>query len=128
MKVPTDRRYSSTHEWFLVEGDTVTMGISQYAADELTDITYVELPEVGTQIGPDEPCGGIESVKAYSELYCAVKGKVIEINEALNDNPGLVNEDAFDDGWMLKIQADDLDALASLMDAKAYQKHITSGG
>ena len=126
MKVPTDRMYSPTHEWFLAEGDQVTMGISQYAADELTDITYVELPEVGERIGPDEPCGGVESVKAYSELYCAVLGKVIEINQALDDNPALVNQDAFDRGWLLRIQSDDVDGLGGLMDAKAYQKHIAS--
>ncbi|HUU96942.1 MAG TPA: glycine cleavage system protein GcvH [Phycisphaerae bacterium] len=128
MKVPTDRSYSPTHEWFLAEDDTVTVGITQYAADELTDITFVELPEIGSEVGPDEPCGGIESVKAFSELYCAVKGKVIEINDALNDNPGLLNEDAFDDGWLLKIHTDDLDALHGLMNAKAYQKHIAAGG
>jgi len=124
MSVPTDRRYSPTHEWFLVEGETVTVGITQYAADELTDITYVELPEVGAEVGPDAPCAGVESVKAYSEVYCAVPGKIVEVNEALNDNPGLINEDAFDDGWMFKIQTTDLDAVEGLMDVKAYKKHI----
>ncbi|MHC4089859.1 MAG: glycine cleavage system protein GcvH [Planctomycetota bacterium] len=128
MSVPTDRVYSSTHEWFLAEGNVVTMGISQYAADELTDITYVELPEVGTRVGPDSPCGGVESVKAYSEVYCAVAGKVIEVNAALADEPGLVNEDAYDGGWMVRVQGEDLDALGGLMDAKAYRKHIRSGG
>ncbi len=127
MKVPTDRKYASTHEWFLIEGDTVTVGISQYAADELTDITFVELPEVGGDVGADEPCGGIESVKAYSELYCSVKGRVIEINQALDDNPGLVNKDAFGEGWLLKIKTDDAEGLGGLMDARAYQKHIAAG-
>jgi glycine cleavage system H protein len=126
MSIPTDRKYASTHEWFLAEGNTVTVGITQYAADELTDITYVELPEVGADVGPDEPCGGIESVKAYSEVYSAVKGKVSEVNEALADNPGMVNEDAFDTGWMFKLEAEDLDALGGLMDAKAYEKHIAA--
>lgn len=128
MSIPTDRMYSPTHEWFLAEGNTVTMGITQYAADELTDITYVELPEVGAEIGPDAPCGGVESVKAYSEIYCAVSGKVIEVNEALVDNPGLVNEDAYDGAWMIKVEAEDLDALGGLMDAKAYKKHTAAGG
>lgn len=127
MKVPTDRKYASTHEWFLIEGDTVTVGISQYAADELTDITYVELPEVGAGVGADQPCGGIESVKAYSELYCSVKGRVIEINQALDNNPGLVNQDAFGEGWLLKIKTDDAEGLGGLMDARAYQKHIAAG-
>ena len=110
------------------EGNIITMGISQYAADELTDITFVELPEVGTTVGPDEPCGGIESVKAFSELYSAVKGKIIEVNTALADNPGLVNADAYDEGWMLKVEAEDPEALDSLMNAKAYRKHTAAGG
>ncbi|MCH7814738.1 MAG: glycine cleavage system protein H, partial [Planctomycetes bacterium] len=79
MTIPTDRVYSATHEWFLAQDRIVTMGITQYAADELTDITYVELPEIGSSVGPDAPCGGVESVKAYSELYCAVTGRVVEV-------------------------------------------------
>ncbi len=126
MTVPTDRKYSSTHEWFLAEGNTVTVGITQHAADELTDITYVELPEVGSEVGPDAPCGGIESVKAFSELYSAVTGRVVEVNETLLDTPNLVNEDAFDGGWIIKVDAADLDALGGLMDARAYSKHIAS--
>ena len=128
MRFPTDRKYSTTHEWFLAEGKTVTMGISQHAADELTDITYVELPETGTEVGPDSPCGGVESVKAYSELYCVVTGKVIEVNETLVDNPGLVNENAHEGGWMIKVAAADLEALEGLLDAEAYEEHIASGG
>ena len=126
MNIPTDRRYAPTHEWFLTDGNIVTVGITQYAADELTDITYVEMPEVGATVGPGEASGGIESVKAYSELYSAVKGKVVEVNTALEDNPGLINQDAFDGGWIFKVQTDDLEALNSLMDAKAYEKHITA--
>jgi glycine cleavage system H protein len=126
MAVPNDRKYSQTHEWFKADGDVVSIGITQFAADELTDITFVEMPEVGATVGPDEAAGGIESVKAYSELYSAVKGKVVELNTALEDNPGLINEDAFDDGWIFKVEADDLEALNTLMDAKAYRKHITA--
>ncbi len=127
MKIPTDRRYAETHEWFQLEGRFVTVGITQFAADELTDITYVELPEVGASIGPDAPCGGIESVKAYSELYSAIHGTVVEINEALADNPGLVNVDAYDGGWLFKMESDDLEALNHLMNAKAYKEHIAAG-
>ena len=126
MSVPTDRRYSESHEWYQADGNTVIMGITQYAADELTDITYVELPEVGATIEPGSPCGGVESVKAYSELYCAVPGKVIELNDALTEGPELVNEDAFGKGWMLKIEASDLGVLDGLMDAAAYESHISS--
>jgi len=126
MTIPTDRLYSPTHEWFLADGDVITVGITQYAADELTDITYVELPEVGAEVGPDAPCGGVESVKAFSEVYCAVPGRVIEVNEALSGSPGLINQDAHDEGWMFKIKADDAEALHTLMDAKAYKKHIAA--
>lgn len=113
-----------THEWFKVDGDIVTMGISQFAADELTDITYVELPKRGAGVEAGKACGEIESVKATSELFCAVSGEVVEANAALTDTPELVNEDAFEKGWMLKIRAADLAPLQKLMDAAAYKAHI----
>jgi len=124
MEVPTDRKYLDTHEWFLVDGDTVTVGLTQYAADELTDITYVELPEVGTVVTAGKAFGEVESVKATSELLSAVSGTVTEINTELPDQPELVNDDPFGKGWMVKIKADSLDPLESLMDAAAYQKSI----
>ena len=124
MEVPTDRKYLDTHEWFLVDGDTVTVGLTQYAADELTDITYVELPEVGTAVTAGKAFGEVESVKATSELLSAVSGTVTEINTELADQPELINDDPFGKGWMVKIKADSLDPLESLMDAAAYQKSI----
>jgi glycine cleavage system H protein len=124
MAVPQDCRFTQTHEWFKVEGSTVTVGISQFAADELTDITYVELPEVGSEVTAGEDFGEIESVKATSGLFCAVSGKVIEINERLADEPELVNTDPFGDGWMIKIECSDLSPLEKLMDAAAYEKMI----
>ena len=124
MEVPTDRKYLDTHEWFLVDGDTVTVGLTQYAADELTDITYVELPEVGTAVTAGKAFGEVESVKATSELLSAVSGTVTEINTELPDQPELVNDDPFGKGWMVKIKADSLDPLESLMDAAAYEKSI----
>lgn len=124
MEVPTDRKYLKTHEWFLVDGDTVTVGLTQYAADELTDITYVELPEVGTAVTAGKAFGEVESVKATSELLSAVSGTVTEINTELPDQPELVNDDPFGKGWMVKIKADSLDPLESLMDAAAYEKSI----
>ena len=123
MSIPTDRKYSETHEWYLVNGDVVTMGITQFAADELTDITYVELPEPGARIEAGEPCGELESVKATSDLICMVGGEVIERNEELADNPEKVNEDAFGAAWMLKVRPDDPSPLEKLMDAAAYEKH-----
>jgi glycine cleavage system H protein len=120
MKVPTDRKYGETHEWYLVEDDVVTIGITQYAADELTDITYVELPEVGRSLGAGDTVGEVESVKATSEILTALAGKVVEVNAALVDHPELINDDAFDEGWIVKIKVDSLDGLDLLMSAKAY--------
>lgn len=124
MNVPLDRKYSETHEWFLIDGDLITVGITQFAADELTDITYVEMPEVGTVVAPDSPCGGIESVKAYAEIYCAFRGRVTQVNELLKDNPGLINEDAYDEAWIFRMRADDLTPGEELMSAKDYKKHL----
>ena len=123
MDVPADRKYSETHEWYKVEGKFVTLGITQFAADELTDITYVELPKVGSTVKPGV-IGEIESVKATAELKCAVGGKVSAVNTTLADRPDLVNEDAFGAAWMVKIEATDLSALDDLYDAAAYREKI----
>lgn len=124
MAVPNDRKYSQTHEWFKPEGDTVTIGITQFAADELTDITYVDLPKVGAQVQGGGHFGEVESVKATSELYTAVSGEVLAVNTRLNDEPGLVNSDPFDGGWMLKLRVRDLGPLENLLDGPAYDKMI----
>ncbi len=124
MGVRTDCRYSQTHEWFCADGNIVTMGITQFAADELTDITYVDLPEVGSEVRAGEPFGEIESVKATSELYSAVSGKVVAVNEKLAEHPELVNQDPQGEGWMIRIEAEDLSPLEKLMDAEAYEKMI----
>ncbi len=124
MKVPIDRKYAESHEWFLIDDDIVTMGITQYAADELTDITFVDLPEVGTSLTAGDSVGEVESVKATSEVFTAVGGTIIEVNTALVDRPELINEDAFDEGWLVKIKADALTGLDTLMSAKAYTSFI----
>jgi len=124
MAVPTDCRYAQTHEWFKVEGSVVTIGITQFAADELTDITFVDLPAVGATVQAGQRVGEIESVKATSELYSAVGGKVVARNERLANEPELVNSDPFGDGWMLKIEAGDTAPLAKRLDAAAYEKMI----
>lgn len=123
MSVPADRKYSESHEWFQVDGDRVTVGITAFAADELTDITYVDLPEPGTTVQKGRPCAEIESVKATAELISALDGTVDSVNEALVDQPELVNDDPFGAGWMIRIKADDLSQLDSLMTAEAYEKH-----
>ena len=125
MPVPSDRRYSQTHEWFKLVGNTVTVGITQFAADELTDITFVDLPKVGAKIEGGSHFGEVESVKATSELYCAVTGTVTAVNTRLADEPGLLNTDPFDAGWMLQLQVADPSPLQKLLDAAAYDKMIS---
>ncbi len=105
MAAPSDRKYSSSHEWHKQDGDVVTIGITQFAVDELTDITYVDLPAVGKQVTAGKSFGEIESVKATSELYSGVTGEVVEVNGALKDDPSLVNSDPFGRGWMIKVKA-----------------------
>ena len=124
MSVPTDRRYLKSHEWHKLDGDVVTIGITQFAADELTDITYVSMPSVGKEVFAGKPFGEIESVKATSDLYCGVSGKVTEVNKELNDHPELVNSDPFGKGWMVKIKLSDRGQLEGLLSAADYQKQV----
>ena len=121
MSIPDDCRMTPTHEWHRAEGNTVTVGITRFAADELTDITFVDLPAVGTRVGPGEPFGEIESVKATSELFSAVSGVVSDVNPLLTDNPERVNDDPFGAGWMIKLTADDLAPLDDLLDKAGYE-------
>ncbi len=120
MSNPTDRRYLPTHEWHKLDGDLVAVGITQFAADELTDITYVKLPPVGKTVTAGKPFGEIESVKASSELMAGVSGTVVAVNEQLNDHPELVNSDPFAAGWMIKIRPTDRAQLEGLLDASGY--------
>jgi glycine cleavage system H protein len=120
--LPNDRYYLETHEWHKVDGDTVTIGITQIAADELTDITYVSLPVVGTKLDANGRFGEIESVKATSDLYSGVAGEVVAVNEQLGANPGLVNNDPYGQGWMLKLRASDPNAAKKLLSADDYLK------
>jgi glycine cleavage system H protein len=124
MLAPADRKYAETHEWFLIDEDVVTVGITQYAADELSDITFVDLPEVGTKVAVGDVLGEVESVKATSEIFTAVAGKIIEVNPALVDHPEQINDDAFEEGWLVRIKADSVEILASLMDAKEYKSFV----
>jgi len=123
---PSDRKYTKTHEWCLAEGDVVTIGITQFATDQLADITFVDLPSIGTRVTAGQACGEIESVKATSELYTAVSGEVIEVNKALGDAPELVNNDPYGQGWMVKIRAANLSELDALMDAAAYDRLLAA--
>ena len=122
MSAPKDLRYLQTHEWHRVEGDTVTIGITQFAADELTDITYVSLPKVGDKIAANGRFGEIESVKATSDLYTGIAGTVTAINNELTGNPGLVNTDPYNTGWMIKLKPDNAADAKKLLSAEDYQK------
>ena len=120
MANPTDRRYLESHEWHKLEGDVVTIGITQHAADELTDITYVQLPKAGTKVTANKAFGEIESVKATSDLYSGVSGEVTAVNDALSNEPGLVNQDAFEKGWMIKVKVSDKGEFEKLLSADDY--------
>jgi glycine cleavage system H protein len=122
MSIPSDRRYLESHEWHKVEGDTATIGITQIAADELTDITYVALPKVGDKLEADKRFGEIESVKATSDLYSGVSGSVTAVNEALSSDPGLVNRDPYNAGWMIKVKLTKPDEVNKLLSVDDYQK------
>src|SRR6516162_8061353 len=117
MEAPGNYRYLETHEWHKLEGDTVTIGITHYAADELTDITFVSLPKVGTSVEAGKRFGEIESVKASSDLYTGISGTVSDVNNALNDNPGLVNKEPYTGGWMVKIKVTDPAQVTKLLSA-----------
>jgi glycine cleavage system H protein len=125
IKVPDDLLYTEEHEYVSRAGDNeITIGITDYAQGELSDIVFVELPEVGTSYDKMEPFGTIEAVKAVSELYTPLKGEVIAVNEALQDDPALVNRDPYGDGWMIRMRIEDPGELDELLDAEAYRSLI----
>lgn len=120
MPAPSDRKYLKSHEWFRVEGDVCTIGITQFAADELTDITYVDLPEPGTAVTAGEPFGEIESVKATGDLISGVSGEVTAVNEELKDDPSLVNSDPHEKGWMIRVKLTNPAELDNLLTPEEY--------
>lgn len=122
MSSVSDRRYSETHEWFSLDGETVTMGITKYAADELTDITYVDIKPVGTAVKTGSPVGEVESVKTTSDVYSAVSGTITEVNKAAVEDPSLLNSDPYGKGWLAKIKTNDPAPLKKLMDQPTYDR------
>jgi glycine cleavage system H protein len=124
MEFPEDLRYTREHEWARMKGDKVVVGITDFAQDQLGDVVYVELPDVGDAVKKGEAFGVVESTKAVSELFAPVSGKVVEVNDPLSDAPETVNEDAYEEGWMIVIQPSDPKELESLMDAKAYRAFV----
>lgn len=127
MEVRGDLKYTEEHEWLQLEGDKVTLGITDFAQDKLGDVVFVELPEVGTILEAGEAIGNIESVKAVSEIFCPVAGEVIEVNKQLEEEPDLVNTSPYEDGWIVKIKVDRADfADAELMNDEEYQNHCAA--
>ena len=124
MEFPQDLKYSKEHEWIKVEGNTVTIGITDYAQDSLGDVVYVELPNEGAAMVQGETFGVIESVKAVSDLYSPVSGNIIEVNDSIIDNPDVVNEEPYGDAWMLKVELTSADELNELLSSDDYQQHV----
>ena len=120
MASPTDRRYTRTHEWVLVEGDIATMGVTDHAQNELGDITYLELPDPGTEVEATKPLGVVESVKAASDVYSPVDGEIVERNDTLLDAPETVNSSPYEGAWLVRIRLANPAQVKDLMDSAAY--------
>ena len=126
--LPTELRYTKQHEWVKVDGETLTVGITAHAVEQLGEITMVTLPDVGSDVEAEQAFGDIDSVKAVSELYAPVDGSVTEVNGELDAAPELVNEDPYEKGWMIRLTVKDAAQLESLMDAEAYQAFVDAEG
>ena len=123
MNFPSELRYTKEHEWVKLEGDTATVGITDFAQSELGDIVYIEIETVGQTLAKDEIFGSVEAVKTVSDLFLPIAGEVLEVNPALNDQPELVNSDPFGEGWMIKMKVSNIAEFESLMDVDTYQAH-----
>lgn len=123
---PAELKYTKTHEWIHLEGDVATVGISDFAVEQLTDLVYIGLPEAGRFLAAGEMFGEIESVKAVSDLLAPLTGEIVEVNESLSDDPGAISDDPFGKGWIVKMKVADTAALADLLDRASYEKHCAS--
>lgn len=124
---PNDRTYSNEHEWVVADGDVVTIGISDFAQDQLGEVVYVDLPGEGDGVSAGDTFGEIESVKSVSELFAPVTGEVIAVNDSLGDSPETVNQDPHGEGWMIKVRLEDASELDALMSAEEYDAFVTEG-
>lgn len=128
MNFPPDLKYTKTHEWIRIEGDTATLGITDYAQGELGDVVFLELPQAGRVLKPEESFGTIEAVKAVSDLFSPLSGEVTAANAQLSGSPELVNKDPYGQGWMVKLKFSNAAELSGLLDATAYEKLTRGGG
>lgn len=124
MTSPEDLKYSKEHEWVRVSGNIVTIGISDYAQDQLGEIVFVELPDEGEEFSKDDAFGVVESVKSVNDIYAPVSGRVVEVNDPVVDSPEIVSEDPYGEGWLIKIEVEDTGELKELMTAKQYEAYI----
>ncbi len=125
MENPKDRKYTKEHEWVKSDGDTATIGITNFAQDQLTDIVFIELPEAGKQIEQNDNLCVVESVKSVSDISSPISGKIVEVNKTLEDSPALVNNDPFEGGWIVKLKVKNQTELEPLMTAEEYNKFLT---
>jgi glycine cleavage system H protein len=123
---PTDKRYTKEHEWVTLDGDIATIGITDHAQEQLGDVVFVELPELGREVAVGEACAVVESVKAASDIYAPLAGKVVETNAEITEDPALVNSGAEGEGWFLRLEIEDTAAFAALMDEDAYNEYVES--
>lgn len=124
MNTPDNLKYTKDHEWIKIDGDTATIGITDFAQSELGDIVYVEVETVGETLDKDEVFGTVEAVKTVSDLFLPLTGEILEFNETLEDEPEMVNEEPYEKGWMVKIKISNQDEIKDLMDAETYKSHI----
>lgn len=122
MPSPTDRVYSESHEWHKVDGSILTLGLTRYAVDQLTDVTYVALKKAGTTLKAGDTVGEVESVKTTSDVYCAAGGEIVEVNAALTDDPGAVNNDPYGQGWLIRLRITDRGSLDGCMSGADYDR------
>jgi glycine cleavage system H protein len=125
MNIPSDLRYANSHEWIRLEGEIATVGISDHAQEELTDVVFVELPAVGRAVDEGDPTAVVESVKAASDIYAPVSGEIVEVNPDVEADPSLVNTDPYGKGWIFKLKVKDVEHVSKMMDAAAYKVQIS---
>ena len=122
MEIRENLKYTKDHEWISVDGDIATVGITDFAQSELGDIVYVEVDTIDESLNKDDVFGTVEAVKTVSDLFIPVSGEILEFNESLNDNPELINESPYDEGWIIKMKVEDSDQLSELLDSKSYSE------
>jgi glycine cleavage system H protein len=125
VNIPAELRYAKSHEWVKIEGNQATVGISDHAQNELTELVFVELPEVGREVEKEEPCAVVESVKTASDIYAPLTGKITEVNEPVSEEAGTVNDDPYGEGWLFKLEISDLDEVDDLLTSEQYLEQIS---